>query len=92
MTGREVGHGVPTGASGSGMSADSDWMDRLGTDHDTNVAMIATLILLREGDPLADELLAPPPNDAWEVRRSFLSGTVAWRAAERMLAERRFLI
>jgi hypothetical protein len=54
--------------------------------------MIATLILLREGDPLAEELLAPPLNDAWEVRRDYLRRTVAWRAAERMLSERRFLL
>jgi hypothetical protein len=41
---------------------------------------------------LAEELLAPPLNDAWEIRCAFLRTTVAWRAAERMLAERRFLI
>jgi len=74
------------------MSTDSTWVERLGPDHDCNVQMIATLILLREGDPLAEELLAPPLNDAWEVRRAYLRRTLAWRAAERMLSERRFLI
>jgi len=74
------------------MSTESAWLDQLGPDHEANVQMIATLILLHEGDPLAEELLAPPMDDAWEVRRTFLRRTVAWRAAERMLAERRFLL
>ena len=81
-----------SGTEGPGTSADSTWLERLGPDHDSNVEMLATLVLLHEGHPLAEELLAPPLNDAWETRRAFLRRTVAWRAAERMLAERRFLI
>ena len=81
-----------SGTRASGSCVDSTWLERLGPDHDSNVQMIATLILLHEGHPLAEELLAPPLNDAWELRGAFLRNTVAWRAAERMLGERRFLI
>jgi hypothetical protein len=76
----------------TGSTAQPDWLDVLGPDHESNVQMIATLILLREGGSLAEELLAPPANDAWETRRAYLRGTVAWQAAECMLAQRRFIL
>jgi hypothetical protein len=49
--------------------------------------MLATMILLEEGGPLAKELLATPRSDPSELRRAFLKSTLAWSLAEEMLNE-----
>jgi hypothetical protein len=64
-----------------------DFVNIPGLDHEGKIHMLATMILLEEGGPLAKELLATPRSDPWELRRAFLKSTLAWSLAEEMLDE-----
>lgn len=49
-----------------------------GVDHESKVHTLARVLLLEEGGPLAEELLAAPLTGPWEARRAFLKTTLAW--------------
>jgi len=68
-----------------------------GLTDEAKVELLAWALVLEEGGPVAEQLTAMPQLDAascsWadirgavDVRRAVLRGTVAWPAAERMLA------
>ncbi len=66
------------------MTVDPGFLAGIGhLEHEHQVHLVATLLLLHDGGQLAEELLAASPNDAWELRRVFLRSTPAWAAAER---------
>jgi hypothetical protein len=54
-------------------------------DLDAKLDMIATMLVLDEGGPLASTLLAATPGHAHEPRRAFLRGTFAWPMARLLL-------
>ena len=77
---------------------DADYWAYLGKlDDESRMHLLATVILLEEGGPLAEELLAMRPLDEdapagaivedLRRRRAFLKTTLAWPAAERKLRE-----
>ena len=78
------------------MNVDTDNLAYIGDlDYESKVHILATVILLEEGGPLAEQLLAMRPLDEdapaaaiaedLRRRRAFLRTTLAWPAAERKL-------
>ena len=68
-----------------------------GLTDEAKVELLAQALVLEQGGPVADQLTAMPSlnaaqcswaeiKEAVDARRALLRGTVAWPAAERMLA------
>jgi hypothetical protein len=91
---------MPTARAGTPrrMTDTDNGLDLSGLNREEKLHLIATVILLEEGGPLAEELLAMPADedapdhqilDDLRRREDFLRSTLAWTLAERKLAGRR---
>jgi hypothetical protein len=82
------------------MTDTDDWLDLADLNREEKLHLIATVILLEEGGPLAEKLLSMPADedapdheivDDLRRREDFLRSTLAWMLAEQMVTETNYL-